>query len=250
MKRIAYCALHYGKEYLAWAVRSVQDHVDEIHFLYTPLPSFGYQTLLKCPDKKEELEREANRFLKIPSFWHVGRWTGEGQHRNTIGEIAAERGASQILSFDSDEVWDPDSLATALDDAAARPERNILVRFIHFWRSFKWVCRDACMPVRIINLGKKGDHFIDGSKQPVPVLHFGYAQTTKLIEYKMDCHGHKAELRGDWFKTKFLPWKPGVGDVHPTNNNFWTPEATDAKISGVVDRMLGDHPYNGLPLIE
>ena len=44
VKRIAFYALHYGREYLAWSVRSVQDAVDEIHVLYSDRPTFGHQT--------------------------------------------------------------------------------------------------------------------------------------------------------------------------------------------------------------
>lgn len=252
MKKIAYYALHYGKEYLAWSIRSVQDAVDEIVVLYTDRPSFGHDTQLVCPDSEEELKREARRFLTKPLMWIRGHWTGEGQHRDEIVQIARKRGIGQVLAVDADELWCPVALKAAIEVSAARPERNILVRFIHFWRSFKWVCKDPCMPVRIINVeSSDGTWYLDPQLQPV--LHFGYAQTGNLVGYKESIHGHKAEWREGWFDQKFAEWTPGsgIGDVHPTNGkNFWTPEPADEKIHSLVEDLLSDHPYFELEIIK
>lgn len=250
MKRAAYYALHYGKEYLAWSIRSVQDAVDEIIVLYTDRPSFGHDTPLTCPDTEAELEREARRFLKKPLVWIRGRWGGEGQHRTEILKIAAERGIGQLLVVDADELWHPDQAARALDLSAKRTEANVLVRFVHFWRSLGWVCNDPCMPVRVLNVGGHGTWYL--SPQEWPVLHFGYAQSLRLTRYKLDIHGHKAELRPGWMDHKFSPWTPlsGMKDVHPTNANFWDPVQTDERTRELVVRLLGDHPYMSQEVIE
>ena len=102
--RIAYYALHYGKEYLAYSIRSIQDAVDEIHILYTAKPSFGHGTDAVNPDTLVELEREAMRFATKPIIWHPGTWAQEGQHRDTIIEIAKQRGATVIATVDADEL--------------------------------------------------------------------------------------------------------------------------------------------------
>ena len=250
MKRIAYYALHYGKEYLAWSIRSIQDAVDEIHVLYSDRPSFGYNTSLTCPDTEEELKKEAYRFLQKPLFWHQGHWNGEGVHRNEILKIAKERSVDQILTVDADELWAPEAVKEALEISAKRHERTVLVRFIHFWRSLGWVCKDPCMPVRIINLNGDGLWYL--SPQEYPVLHFGYAQDPTLVRYKESIHGHKGEWRAMWFENKFLVWTPRneIGDVHPTNVNFWTPEAVDTQTGILIGKLLYDHPYLNKKLIE
>jgi hypothetical protein len=252
MKRIAFYVLHYGKEYLAWSIRSVQDAVDEIHILYSDRPSFSYETELVCPDSEEELKKEAYRFLSKPLFWHRGHWKNETEHRNTIYGIAKERGIGQILVVDSDELWETKEAAAALDRAAARPERHVLARFIHFWRSLHWACEDPSMPVRIINVtNKEGTWYL--SPQDAPVLHFGYAQSECLTAYKQSVHGHKAEWRPRWFEEKFLPWTPGssIKDVHPTNgSDFWTPKPTNEKIKRIVEELLGGHVYLGREVIR
>ena len=243
--KIAYYTLHYGKEYLAWSIRSIQDSVDEIHMLYTKTPSFGHGTSLTCPDSEEELRYEAGRFANKPIIWHTGTWNNEGQHRTTIMDIAAQRNAKMILAVDADELWDPQTAKNALqkveDYNAAGATR---VRFVHFWRSFDWVCYDACMPERITDTRHSTQQKWNLDPQNFPVLHFGYAQSEKLMDYKWHIHGHQSELRKDWWTTKFLQWQPGINDVHPTcERDFWTPQKIEEPLLGKVKELLFDHPY-------
>lgn len=243
MKRIAYYALHYGKEFLAWSIRSIQEAVDEIVILYSDRPSFGHSTELSCPDQEAELKEQAHRFLKKPLHWQRGHWGNEGSHRNEILNIARDLGAQQLLVVDADELWAAGQAELALNAAEARPERNVLVRFTHFWRSFKWICKDPCMPVRIVNLTGNGTWYLD--PQLHPVLHFGYAQRIDLIRYKQAIHGHKNEWRPRWFEETFLKWTPGsmMGDLHPTNVSFWSAEQIDKQLGRVLAELLCDHPY-------
>ncbi len=247
--KIAYVALHYGADYLAWAIRSIQDAVDEIHILYTNQPSFGYETTLSCPDSEADLRREAERFLKKPIFWHYGNWKSESAQRNEIFGIARDRGASQALVLDADELWPPGLAVEALAAASGRSEQNVLMRFIHFWRSLHWVCRDPAMPVRILNIGGTGTWYL--SPQRAPILHMGYAQRSAVVDYKWHIHGHRGEWRGNWYEEKFAPWKPGRGmkDVHPTNVDFWNPEPVNSEENIFVNHLLLDHPYHALEMI-
>lgn len=247
--RIAYYALHYGKEYLAHSVRSIQGAVDEIHMLYTPRPSFGHDTRATNPDTLDELKREAHRFATKPIVWHVGMWFGEGQHRDEIIGIAKKRGASVIATVDADEIWDPGTLSACLDYVEKTPKAGVgryRTSFLHFWRSFDNVCRDPCMPERVIDVNQFPGtiDYIPNEVQTKPVYHFGYAQSEALMRYKWQIHGHQAELRSGWID-QFLNWQ-GQMDMHPTNRDFWNPEATDEVTKGVIARILGDHPYFGM----
>lgn len=253
-KAIAYYALHYGKEYLAWSVRSVQEAVDEIHVLYTDVPSYGHAAGAPCPDSEEELEREARRFCRKPLFWHRGRWPSERAHRDTVLPIARERGATRILLVDADEVWAPGQVAAALDLARPGAPGRVRVAFRHFWRSFKWSCVDGTMFFRVFNLGRDG-RISQGEgvlrPQAFPVLHFGYAQSPEITRYKWTCHGHRSELRRGWLEERFVGWRPGDKDVHPVcGRGFWNPEPTDAPTRDALRSVLADHPYWGLDLID
>ncbi len=205
MKTIAFYALHYGMEMLAWSIRSIQAHVDEIHVIYTPTPSFGHRTDRQCPETEEQLKKEANRFIEKPLFWHRGTWGTEGEHRGAIMPIARERNADLILVVDADEIWDTATVAEAIEGARQRGARNTLVGFCHLWRSFGWVCNDGAMPVRIIQPGAVGTGGVPSQKYPV--FHFGYAQSPGIVSYKQDIHGHKNE----WIplSTKCSTWSSG-----------------------------------------
>lgn len=245
MKRIAYYALHYGAEYLAWSVRSIQHAVDEIHVLYSASPSFGHGTTARCPETEEQLHAEALRFLEQPSklHWHRGVWHQEGEHRSALATIQADL----VLHVDADEVWIPAVLEEAFQKADQDPHWSWRVPFVHFWRSFYWVCTDGAHPERVLDRRvprEGGARFFPGLS--APVLHFGYAQSEAITEYKWLIHGHRPELRTDcdWLEEKFKRWQPGVRDVHPTClQDFWVPQATPADLLGHVCVLLHDHPY-------
>lgn len=253
-KTIAYYAVHYGKEYLPWSLRALGNLVDEIHILYTPQPSFGHHTHLKNPDTEAELRRAVAIYARAPVVWHTGVWRNESEHRAEILPIARRAGADVVLWVDSDEIWDPATLAGAIERVRERPEHTVRVRFLHFWRSFDWVCEDPCMPVRFIRPNGQGEWYLD--RQPVPVLHFGYAQSEALTLYKQEIHGHKAEWKPNWFEQTFKRWTPGMEDVHPTCGRnehgvpFWTPRQTPLEIREVLDKLLPDHPYKGQAVIR
>lgn len=243
--RVAYYALHYGKEYLAWSIRSIQDAVDQIHVFYTDEPSYGHRSSRVCPDTEAELKEQAHRFAKIPIVWHRGRWTSEGAHRHAIYDHVT--GAQQCLVVDADEIWLPGTAKAVLDAALELDVGYVGVPFVHFWRSFHWVCRDHWMPIRVLNFDSRlrpATEFIHDSR---PVHHFGYAQSFALTEYKWSCHGHQDELRPNWLD-RFRRWTPGdPGDVHPTTYNIWTPEPFDAAL---LLSVLHDHPNGQLELIS
>jgi len=256
---VASYVLHYGKEYLAWSIRSIQDCVDEIQILYSPRPSFSYQSSVPCPESEEELKAEANRFLAPGKKlrWTTGNWTQEGAHRDAAVEQAFVRGATVLLVVDADEIWDPKTLRAQLMAAEISKERDTLAPFCHFWRSFSHVCIDPSRPVRILNLrSPSGLRYAD---QKIPVLHFGYAQSEKITKYKIDIHGHRGEWRPEWHAQKFLPWRPGVEmkDVHPTcgwnssfGDYFWNPKPTPKELQEVVAAQLFGHPYADLEVIR
>ena len=255
---VASYVLHYGKEYLAWSIRSIQDQVDAIQVLYSPRPSFSYQSDVPCSESEGELKAEAHRFLKPGKklYWDSGVWQSEGSHRDQAMGMASLRGASLVLVVDADELWDPAELALQLAAAEAAPQRDTLTPFVHFWRSFDHVCSDPSRPVRIVKPSGVSLRYAD---QKIPVLHYGYAQSEAITKYKIAIHGHRGEWRPEWLEQKFLAWRPGVEmkDVHPTcgwnpdfSDYFWNPRKVDPEISKAADPLIFDHPYNGKRVIH
>lgn len=242
MKTIAYTPLHYGKDYLHYAIASVQPFVDRHIILYTDRPSFGRGTNLVCPDTREELREIALAFPHVE--WHEGQWKYESPHREAVYKFLPS-GTDLLLAVDADEVWDPGDLQrclrTAYDKANCHEHR--VLGFVHLWRSFGWACSDGMAPVRITDLRRNsGFDRIRGA-----VFHFGYAQSIETTRYKWAIHGHQDELRKGWLQAKYIGWKPGMNDVHPTCVAIWDPRPFDrAPLPAVLDQ----HPWRDMEIIK
>lgn len=256
MKHIGVMAVHYGKEYIAWAAESLDVAVDEVHVFYTKTPSYGFSDpSLKCPESEEEVHAAVNSRVSKPVHWHhVDGMTSESMHRNHMLEVARGRGAVTMTVVDADEVWDPSCLEVAL--AAVEQSNSAgrwLARFHNFWRSWEWTVKDHFRPVRIVDLrhSLQKDAYLNDDMQPLPVYHFGYAQSLALMRYKFSCHGHKAEFKPGWFERVFASWTPAGPhvDLHPCVNNLWTAERTDPLTLAKAKWLLTDHPYQGVEVI-
>lgn len=249
--RVAYYALHYGKEYLAHSIKSIQDAVDEIYFFYASTPSYGFQSPLPCPDSKEALRAELDRFTIKPFYWIDGAWPSEGAHRKAALDHARNRGAKLVLVVDADEIWAPGSARQALDYVWHQNRAGRwMARFTNFWRSFDWVVNDHFTPIRVVDLRHSLTVDAQLPDNIQPVLHFGYAQREELMNYKWTCHGHQRELRPGWFE-KFRGWTPESVDLHPCVNDLWArAESTSDETKIVLENTLRDHPYYGVELIR
>jgi hypothetical protein len=246
-KILAYTVLHYGAQWLEFALRSVQDLVDEHHIFYTPHPSHGTRTRKSLPEGEDRQTLHSISYM-MGAKWHdTDQFRYEGKQRDYCVKYLAENGANMIVVVDADEVWDIDVLSNAIDFAFDGDARDYGVHAIHFWRGVNWVCYDDCMPIRLI----KPYLFLGTSYCPGRgFYHMGYAQSEMLIQYKMTIHGHRSELRKNWYPI-FRDWKgpedtPECG-VHPTNEcddktgkPFWVPVPFDRY--DLID-LIGDHPY-------
>lgn len=249
----AYYALHYGKEYLAYSIRCVYDHVDRIFLVYSSQPSRGAMNRWPNPDSLKELH-DAVGGISDPDGkieWHCGDyWGQEGYHREFARDLCFEVGKADIaLQFDHDEMFFGDDLEEAIALANASEAKYFRLNFVHLWRSFDWACRDEMMPVRLVKKEGKGEEYL---RMAHPVYHFGYAQRPELVRYKMPIHGHRAEFRQpplEWWEGKFMGWKPGneIGDVHPTCAGIWNPKPFD---KGEMPMIMREHPYWDKEIIE
>jgi len=244
MKIIAYYALHYGREWLYWSMRALQDFVDEFVILYTAVPSYGHTTSFKCPESRQELINISAKFANV--YWYdLSEQRHEGTHRDLAVSICCDRGATIILPIDHDEIWEGRHLRRVLDVVGATDAKDYRVSMQHYWRSVKWVCRDSLQPVRVIVPGGMGERYVEPGLGMMH--HFGYAQSPLIVDYKWKIHGHQAELRSGWFENTFMDWSAAQLDVHPTNINFWNAAASDA---AVLEPYIGDHPYFHLSSID
>lgn len=245
---MAFVCLHYGSDYLGYAIKSVYDFVDKVLVLYSERPSHGHTGGLVNPDTPEVLKDAAFQFGDPENkiMWVTGRWPNEGGHRNAATKYAQDEKADALLVVDADEIWHPDAveptLKFAMDNASDRVCR---ARMIHFWRSFSHICTDAMTQDRVIFINRSPGSFCYAPMEK-PICHMGYARKPEDVSYKISIHGHKAEWRRDWFTHKFMQWPPPE-DLHPTCVDTWSTVPYDKSL---LPEILKAHPYFDMEPIQ
>jgi len=243
MSVYAYTALHYGADYLGWAVESVMPVAKEHIVLYASKPSYGQRTDMVCPETFDQLRDEVPE-----SRWIHGNWSNETAHRQAIFKYLPND-TELLVVVDADEVYTPE-LEQAVEYLMVLPQNKRRRKwrvggFKHLWRSFNHACTDTMNPIRFIDL--RAENPGEGSIYS-PVLHFGYAQTYELMKYKWAIHGHKNELRTDydWMQMYQTWWMGGCRDCHPTCVGIWDPQPIDVL---QYAPQLADHKFYGLEAI-
>lgn len=242
MRVLAYIMVHYGKDYLPYAIRSIYPAVDKILILYSQRPSHNY-TDLPCPETRVDIKNICKEFDKT-QFVDVNEDT-EGKHLAHAFRYAINYDI--MVRIDADEVWEPTMIEDAVRKAWDTKSKYIEVGgFIHFWRSFNWVNTDGFRPVRLHNLrhSKKTGEYVDSK-----IYHFGYAIPEHLMKYKWSCHGHKSEIKSGWMQ-RWLNWRPGsdMGNMHPVTDAYW--QQLQPFDRNTLPEMLKIHPFYNLDIIK
>ena len=258
MRVLGFMILHSGRPYIRAAVESIIDQVDRLVILYCPNPSQGFQADIPCPDSRKDLLAAINKSSMLghtPIDWVDGQWSNESDHINAIWPHA--EGFDWVWRFDADEVSPPGMVKEMIMQAAHKMHRAALdqverpslfrVPFVHFWRCFSRACRDGSHPFRLFKVnGGRGEATLDSKNEKWEVLHFGYAQPTKYITYKMQVSGHRPEWRPDWFESRWLA--NAQSDVHPVMYpTHWMPVDYDKE---TLPDVLKKHPYFSMAVIE
>lgn len=233
-KILAYCALHYGSEYLNEAVGAIYPFVDKIIMLYTPEPSYGFGTQLRCPDTKADLMARCIEY-NDKMQWVDVKPCHEGNHRANIFDYAA--GYDGILVFDADEVLEPEDIQPMIDTCMASScYRFGIDGYINYWKSFNEACYDGFRPIRFMNLHSRDER---GNQTDVKcrIHHFGCAQRLDIMRYKLEIHGHKAEIRPNWLQDVYLG--DGKENLHLVANGIWNAVPFDKT---TMPDILKSHP--------
>lgn len=245
MKVIAYTALQYGRDYLAPAICALIDEVSEWHILYSPNGSHGRRSQIPCPDTEDELHEIAWQAAGLKLHWHKGEWLHENEQRNSIYKYAPD--ADAIVIVDSDEIYEDGLLRDALNYGSKLTVycHQLRLPFTHMWRSFKrGFAHDPAYPTRIVFPNQWGETVTLPTKQRI--WHYGYAQRSEIVRFKMLQHGHFNEFRHDvnWFQDVFMANRQY--DCHPIGSEFWNCEDIDLSR---LPSVLETHPYRHLELI-
>ncbi len=248
MKVLAYTPLHYGKEYLKYAIESVHDFVDEVLILYSPYPTYGHGSSLPNPDSYADLTTITNQFKKV-TWMNIPRTNGEGTHRDMAIHYGTDNKYDIVMAVDADEVWKPETVEASIKQAYDGHERRYATNhqgWYNFWRSFNEVCRDGFEPVRFTNLNRKNN--TQGRVTESVIYHFGYANCIELQRYKMSVHGHKGEISDNWFESKWLNYEKGkTTKLHPASNDVWI--ETEPFDKTTLPTFMHSHAYFNLEKI-
>lgn len=252
MKVVSYTALHYGSDYLYYAIKSVINHVDEHWVIYSDVGSHGSRTNARCPDTRDKLMDIAAKAAGGKLGWVDGRWDRETDQRSMIHQLAPD--ADVILVVDADEIWPDDFVQWAIQYTApvfnrhgGAPVQRVRIPLVHFWRSFhKAIIHDPASPVRIIYPKVSGGEMILPTDKRL--AHFGYAQRPEIVRYKLETHGHRAEFRKDvdWFTNVFMANRQH--DTHPVGSEWWLPEPVNPL--DYMPAWMSEHPFFNLEVIE
>jgi hypothetical protein len=246
VKTIAYTALHYGRDYLGYAIKSIIDYVDEYWVLYSPEGSHGYRTSATCPDSRDDLLWIAQQVAGNKLRWIDGIWQHEGQQRDSIIEYCPD--ADAIIVLDADEIWPKPLIRDIVIYAKHATHREYRVPIIHYWRSFyRAVLFDPAYPTRLIlpRIMNGIDTFTTSGWH---INHMGYAQRPEIVRYKQLTHGHRNEWRTDcnWFEDTFMA--NAQVDCHPVGSEHWNPESVDPW--RYMPEFMRSHPYAQMEVIE
>jgi len=247
MRVHSYTIVHYGADYVCYALRSVYDQVEKLHVFYTPHPSHSHRVDVPPPESRDEIATAAlacDPEGKI--IWHETDIWQEGPQRDYAVDVCRQAGAEMVLVVDYDEVWHDATLEKALRHAwESNSVHNWLLNFTTLWRSFGWVCHDELWPVRIKDLRHvEGTAYLP--RELGETYHFGYAVRDEIMRYKWLVHGHKNEALPGWWRDKWEAWPPPE-NCHPTCEHFWNPEPFDR---AELPALLREHPFYNLERIE
>ena len=272
MKIVGVMALHYGIDYLPYAVRSVIDAVDVMLFLYTPVGNHSGASHLPVPEYEQAgyLYNAARKAAGSKFAWYTGlNWGSEGEQRDEMFRIVPD--ADRYLVVDADEMWSEGLARAVLAASASRPDvREWRVPMVHLWRGLdRAVLHDPAYPIRLINPhAEKGtsetfdaDAFdrakrelLERTCDHVPqfhsrIVHAGYAIRPDLMLYKWGCHGHKAEYRKDidWFAERYMNAN-ATSDLHPVGSIYWNAERIN--ILEYLPEWIEEHPFYAVGIAE
>lgn len=219
MKVLGFMTIHYAGAFLREALESVVDHCDKVVIAYSRQPSQGHGSQLSCPDSEGYIFDICQSVLKDKFIWDVAeRYGAEHEHRAVRYKYSD--GYDICLTVDSDEVFASDQLPESLEYVMdGKAQLYGIDGYINFWKSFNHACYDGYRPIRFENLHIKNGEQDLNLKQTI--YHFSTCQPEYIMRYKMQCFGHKHEVRPNWLDSVYFAWYPEMEWLHCVSLQIW-----------------------------
>jgi len=278
MKIAAVYSVYNEEEYIAYSIRSVRDHVDQVVVNVNRQPwnrSGSLQPAPFPPDRTEDVVRALAR--QDPNVVvQTGTWATEVAHRQAGMAYCLEHGFDYYFLVDGDEVYRPDHLDALLDEIRRHPSVGTFhIKCVIFWRSFAYRIPPDVMkwtPWRVFKIHRTrrilglpfphetrfvGDNKTNspGPRHLVPpercvFYHFSYARSEAKMRQKISTFSVADQVHDGWFERVWLAWpsQREMRNIHPMVPEEF-PTAHRVEPSDLPEVMT-THPYANVEIIR
>jgi hypothetical protein len=240
------------------------DKVDIIYISYSPQPWKKYNPLARNHYQNTSSLATLNKSKHLNKLKIVsGVWDNEEDQRNEVLKIAKEDQIDFLIIQDPDEFYLPEEYDKNIQGMIQNPSYPYYYNpWINFWKNLTYVALErknlfgtessiySKSANFAMNLKSFPDIFFADRRQPnysydsalkLPGVcyHLSYVYTDEEVKTKIMTWGHSHQVRKNWFKYKWLGWKPNTKYINPMMGPVWQ-KAT--KFEGPLPKELNDFP--------
>jgi hypothetical protein len=244
------------EDYLAYCLRSLAPHVDDVLVLFSECPFSAYN-----PAAREQFRTPDGTWAileslrpELPNLTVVeGIWDSEADARNTALQHLRAAGDKIVLIVDADEIYPDGGLrrlrAEIENDCApgtvyrALP-RTCYKRFDHVLVSDQRlaVAVHATEETSFTGRLRKPHGPLRDLPEDIWFWHLGYVLSDQRMWEKINTFGHAQEILPGWYEEKWLNWTPQTRDLSrkpPASRWPGTVRIDPA----CLPKILHSHPY-------
>lgn len=216
-------------------IENISPYVDKIYIAYSK-KSFKY----KLTEFSTRRNPTTLKFVENCSLNHnveiiKGEWDFDEDARNACFNKAKNDGFDWLIQQDADEFYDDRGWDLILRTLKDSKKKYYKTTWYNFWKSTEYVIQDhnnkvltekgncavRCLNYirfirgNIVNVEK--DYTIDAR-----CYHYGYVRSDEQIEEKINTWSHSHQFnQNEWYKNKWLNWRPNTINLHPVNPTVW-----------------------------
>lgn len=238
--------------------------VDRIYVSYSEKPWSSYNPDARATYKNNSdpnLIKTSRHYHKIS--WIEGEWDTEQAQRNDVVRAARNDGMDYLIIQDADEFYFPEAYEQNKKGIIQNPDHPYYYNpWINFWKNLDYIVleRKNILGTKMspysdnanfaINLNYKKELWFDFARRvnapyenafklPGVCLHLSYVYNDDDVFMKIKTWGHSQQVQQQWYKYKWLAWKPGTRYINSMMGPVWHKAK---KYEGPLPEELKDFP--------
>jgi hypothetical protein len=253
------------EEYIAYCLRALAPHLDQIVVLFSERPWIAYNSRARqsftAADGSREILAELQRELPHLSVIE-GTWDGEEEMRDHGLRALRNAGTDVCVMVDADEMYPDGGLAALKGEIARRntPGTAYYMRYMGCYRRFDYVLETRYprstggvsvhrAPVAV-HLDPQTTFYMhrnpSGHVVELPesffFWHFGYVLSDARMWEKIHTFGHAQQIVPRWFEEKWLQWTPATADLFFKEPRSRWPRTIKIDAQS-LPQVMHQHPY-------